>query len=158
MSADHARHEGLGRILAFTITAADVESAAAAYADWLGYSSEETGRVSPHLASHWGAPAMVGRRWARLRPPGDAEITVRLVEQAAVPGAPLLSHGWNAMEVLVVDPYELARTFEASPFRVVVPPRPERPVRPVRPDVRPMPVPSRPTRPMPRGGGGGRRG
>ena len=41
---------------------------------------------------------------------------------------------------------------------VVVPPRPERPVRPVRPDVRPMPVPSRPTRPMPRGGGGGRRG
>ena len=124
MSADHARHEGLGRILAFTITAADVESAAAAYVDWLGYSIEETGRVSPQLASHWGAPAMVGRRWARLRPPGDAEITVRLVEQAAVPGAPLLSHGWNAMEVLVVDPYELARTFEASPFRVVVPPRP----------------------------------
>jgi hypothetical protein len=39
-----------------------------------------------------------------------------------------------------------------GPPVVVVPPRPERPVRPVRPDVRPMPVPSRPTRPMPRGG------
>ena len=43
-----------------------------------------------------------------------------------------------------------------GPPVVVVPPRPERPVRPVRPDARPMPVPSRPSQPMPRGGGGRR--
>jgi hypothetical protein len=80
--------------------------------------------VPESLAHRWGAPAAAGRRWVVLRAPGPPSVVVRFIEQEPIGQAPLLGHGWNAMEVLVEDPYALARSFTGSPFRVVVAPRP----------------------------------
>jgi hypothetical protein len=115
---------GLLRIAAFTLTTSNLDATIDAYVRWLGYVHEDAGRVPGSLARGWGAPGVEGRRWARLRPPGPANVVVRFVEQALVAEAPLLGHGWNAVEILVEDPYALAHSFEGSPFRVVVPPRP----------------------------------
>ena len=115
---------GLLRIAAFTLTTGNLDATTDAYVRWLGYVHEDAGRVPAQLARSWGAPGVEGRRWALLRAPGPASVVVRFVEQAPVAEAPLLGHGWNAMEVLVEDPYELARSFDGSPFRVVVAPRP----------------------------------
>lgn len=121
---------GLQRIAAFTLTTGDLDATVAAYGRWLGYRCEEAGHVPAALACSWGAPAVAGRRWARLRPaePATAAASpgaeLRFVEQAPIAGAPLLGLGWNAVEVLVEDPYALANSFDGSPFRVVVAPRP----------------------------------
>ena len=115
---------GLQRIVGFTITAPDPVAAAEAYAQVFGWPVEAEGSVSRDEAFLWGAPATEGRRWLRLRPPGEPATWVRFVGQAAMPGQPLLSYGWNAMEVLVDDPYALARELEGTPFRVLIPPRP----------------------------------
>ena len=115
---------GLQRLVGFTITAPDPRAAAQAYGDVFGWPVEAEGTVSRDQAFLWGAPATEGRRWLRLRPPGEPCTWVRFVEQAAEPGLPFLSYGWNAMEVLVRDPYELARGLEGTPFRVLIPPRP----------------------------------
>lgn len=115
---------GLQRIVGFTITAPDPQTAAGAYGRVFGWPVEAEGTVSRDEAFLWGAPAAEGRRWLRLRPPGEPATWVRFVEQPAQAGLPLLSYGWNAMEVLVRDPYALARELEGTPFRVLIPPRP----------------------------------
>jgi len=116
---------GLQRIRAFTITAEDIEACARAYVEWFGYSMSELSTVPASVARLWGAPRVAGLPQVLLRPPGQSEVVVRLVQQSTVPGyAPLRTAGWNAMEVLVADPYELAVRLAGSPFRVVVPPRP----------------------------------
>jgi hypothetical protein len=115
---------GLQRIAAFTLTTGDLAATTAAYVRWLGYSLEDAGRVPASLAAAWGAPAVAGRRWAWLHPPGPPSVALRFVEQDPIAGAALLGHGWNAVEILVEDPYALARSFDGSPFRVVVAPRP----------------------------------
>ncbi len=119
-----ATPQGLLRIASFTLTTGDLDATVDAYARWLGYVRVEEGCVSASAAARWGAPAVAGHRWALMRAPGPPAATVRFVEQAPIPHAPLLAHGWNAMEVLVEDPYALARSFDGSPFRVVVAPRP----------------------------------
>lgn len=115
---------GLQRIVGFTITAPDPQAAAEAYTRVFGWPVEASGTVPHDEAFLWGAPAAEGRRWVRLRPPGEPATWVRFVEQPAQPGLPMLSYGWNAMEVLVRDPYGLARELEGTPFRVLIPPRP----------------------------------
>lgn len=120
-----AKHPpGLQRIVGFTITAADPVAAAEAYAEVFGWPVEAEGTVPSDEAFLWGAPAAEGKRWLRLRPPGEPRTWVRFIEQAAEPGLPFLSYGWNAMEVLVHDPYALARELEGTAFRVLIPPRP----------------------------------
>lgn len=119
-----ATRPGLQRISAFTLTTGSLDATTEAYVRWLGYVCDSTGYVPESLARRWGAPATAGRRWSQLRAPGAPAVAVRFVEQTPIEHAPLLGHGWNAMEVLVEDPYALARSFEGSPFRVVVEPRP----------------------------------
>jgi hypothetical protein len=77
-------------------------------------------------AEQWRTPNMTGRHYVELHVPASTGpgCFVRFVEQAPFPGMPLLGHGWNAMEVLCQNPYELAKDFAGSPFRVVIPPRP----------------------------------
>lgn len=118
--------EGLRRLAGFTITAADPVATAASYASQLGYVVTAEGAVTPVRAAQWGAPKMAGRRYIEMRVatstgPGSF---VRFVEQMPFSGMPLLGHGWNAMEVLCQNPYELAKDFEGGAFRVIIPPRP----------------------------------
>jgi len=117
---------GLNRLAGFTITVADPAAAAAHYVAYLGYLVCDEGVITPMKAEQWRTPSMVGRRYLELQVPASTSpgCFVRFVEQAPIPGMPLLGHGWNAMEVLCQNPYELAKDFAGSPFRVVIPPRP----------------------------------
>ena len=116
---------GLQRLVGFTIFTADVRATAAAYARWLDYVIAEQTIVSPLLARLWGCARLAGRSLALLHAPASPATLLRLVEMPVPPAAtPLLGHGWNAMEVLVQDPYALAVQLEGSPFRIVIPPRP----------------------------------
>jgi hypothetical protein len=116
---------GLRQLLAFTLTAPNVRSVAEAYARWLDYVIAEETTLSTALAAVWDCPALVGQRMILLHAASGTDTWLRLVEMpAASPPVPLLGHGWNAMEVLVQDPYQLARELQGSPFRVVIPPRP----------------------------------
>ena len=116
---------GLRRLVAFTLTTPDLQATAQAYRRWFDYLPAGEGTVSPALAAAWGAPALAGRGLLMLHASGAPDTLLRLVE---MPGATdrvaLPGHGWNAMEVLVRDPYSLARELEGSPFRVIIPPRP----------------------------------
>lgn len=117
---------GLNRLAGFTITTADPAAAAAHYVAHLGYLVCDEGIITPMKAEQWRTPSMVGRRYLELQVPASTGpgCFVRFVEQAPIPGTPLLGHGWNAMEVLCQNPYELAKDFAGSPFRVVIAPRP----------------------------------
>ncbi len=116
---------GLQRLLCCTLTAPDADQAAQCYVDWLGYRIIERAAVSVALAQHWDAPLTAGRRCVVLAAPTGRDATLRFIEQPpAPPDSPLLAQGWNAVEILVEDPYELARSLAGSPFKVVVPPRP----------------------------------
>ncbi|MFZ9904326.1 MAG: hypothetical protein ACO3GE_02895 [Steroidobacteraceae bacterium] len=117
---------GLQRLAGFTITSADPVAAAASYASQLGYVVRAEGTITPLTALQWGTPKMAGRHYVEMQVPASKGpgCFVRFVEQEAVSGMPRLGHGWNAMEVLCQSPYELAKDFEGSEFRVIIPPRP----------------------------------
>ena len=116
----------LNRLAGFTITAADPATAASHYVAHLGYVVCDQGIITSVKAEQWRTPNMTGRHYVELHVPASTgpDCFVRFVEQAPFPGMPLLGHGWNAMEVLCQNPYELAKDFAGSPFRVVIPPRP----------------------------------
>ena len=117
---------GLQRLLGFTLTCADPEAVAAEYLRHLGWYRLRSGRISAELSRHWSAPAVCGRQYVEVAasPHAGEKTFVRFVEQAPIEGLALLSHGWNAIEVLCEDPYSLAQSLNESPFRVVIPPRP----------------------------------
>jgi hypothetical protein len=116
----------LNRLAGFTITAADPATAASHYVAHLGYVVCDQGIITSVKAEQWRTPNMTGRHYVELHVPASTgpDCFVRFVEQAPFPGMPLLGHGWNAMEVLCQNPYELAKDFAGSPFRVVIPQRP----------------------------------
>lgn len=116
---------GLRRLSAFTLTTPDARGTAQAYQRWFEYVVAGEGTVSRALAAAWGAPALAGRGTLLLHARDAPETLLRLVETpGATDAVALPGHGWNAMEVLVRDPYALARELEGSPFRVIIPPRP----------------------------------
>lgn len=117
---------GLNRLAGFTITATDPIAAARHYVAHLGYVVFDQGIITPEKAEQWRTPNMTGRHYVELHVPASTGpgCFVRFIEQARFPGLPLLGHGWNAMEVLCQNPYELAKDFAGSPFKVVIPPRP----------------------------------
>lgn len=117
---------GLNRLAGFTITATDPIAAARHYVAHLGYVVFDQGIITPEQAEQWCTPNMTGRHYVELHVPASTRpgCFVRFIEQAPFPGLPLLGHGWNAMEVLCQNPYELAKDFAGSPFKVVIPPRP----------------------------------
>lgn len=116
----------LNRLTGFTITAADPVATAASYAAHLGYIVRDEGIITAVTAGQWRTPNMTGRRYVEMQVPASTGpgCFVRFIEQMPHPGLPLLGHGWNAMEVLCQNPYELAKDFAGSAFRVVIPPRP----------------------------------
>lgn len=117
----------LSAIVAVTLSVPDLSAAEQAYARWLDYRTVEQGFVSHDAASAWGAPLAAGRPYAVMQPASGAQVFLRLVQSPPTPGYEVMkTHGWNANEILVMDPDALAERFSApdSPFRVIGPPRP----------------------------------
>jgi catechol 2,3-dioxygenase-like lactoylglutathione lyase family enzyme len=114
----------LSAIVAVTLLVPDVDAAAGAWQRTLGYETVERGQVLQETAGLWGAPALAGRDFALLQPASGEPVYVRMVESGAAPGPAMRSLGWNATEILVADPAQLAPRLERTPFHVIGPPAP----------------------------------
>ena len=114
----------LKEILIITITMANLNGVEVAYRDYLGYELIEDAAVTAELAALWNAPAMAGQPSMILQPSGGAPVYLRFVEDEPTPDyAPMTSWGWNATEILVANPDELAERLADSPFKVIGPPK-----------------------------------
>lgn len=125
----------LSLILIITVGTPDVEATERAYSQWLDYTVESRGEVSSDLAAVWNAPNMAGRDFVLMQPKSKEEIFLRFVQVDALDGyVPMKTFGWNAIELLVQDPDDLAAKFAkaGAPFKIVGPPRPLGPNSPVR--------------------------
>lgn len=105
-----------------TLSVSDLTEAECAYVDWLGYQRVERGLIENTLAQCWGTSLLEGSPYALLRSAGGPEVVLRLIERPITPGfAPLRTHGWNANEMLALDPVALERRLRKpdSPFEVI---------------------------------------
>lgn len=111
-------------VLAVTISAEDPTAAARAYVDSFGYVVEEETEVSTAMAQVWDTPAMTGRAVIALQPNSGADFRLRFIAADPVPSyRPMRSRGWNAIELLVQDPDEMAERLRKSAFAVIGEPR-----------------------------------
>lgn len=114
----------LDAIIAVTLAAPDLGATQRAYETQLGYHVVEHATVSRTLARGWGAKAMRGRDYVLMQPASGEPVYLRIVDADEAPGyAPLKTFGWNANEILVEDPVELAPLLKA-PFKIIGEPRP----------------------------------
>ncbi len=115
----------LDAIVAVTLSAPDLGATERAYATQLGYKVVERAQVSRSLAAGWGARAMKGRDYVLMQPASGEPVYLRIVDADEPPPAfaPLRTFGWNANEILVEDPVELAPLLK-EPFRIIGEPRP----------------------------------
>ncbi len=111
-------------ILIVTISASNLSAVENAYRDYLGYKVVERGSVSKELAGVWGAPATAGRAYLLMQPESGEKVYLRFVQSDPTEGyAPMSTFGWNATEILVKDPDDLAKKLANSPFQIIGPPR-----------------------------------
>lgn len=95
-----------------------------AWQQGLDYRTAVHAEVSTELARAWDAPAMAGQPYVLMRPASGAGTLVRLIEAPAgteVP-EPYMTHGWNALELLAMDPDALEQSLPEAGFRVIGPP------------------------------------
>ena len=114
-------------LVILTFSAPDLARVEEAYSTSLQYEVVERGRVDGGLAAAWDAPKMRGREFILMQPASKAPYFLRFVQSETIEGyVPMQTFGWNAAELLVKDPDELARRFRAqdSIFRIVGEPRP----------------------------------
>ena len=110
----------LRRIRIATVGAPNVDDIEAWYTEWLSYQVVHKGAVSSALANSWGAPDNAGRKELVLAPENGGDVYIRAVEIDPVPEyKPMTSFGWNSIEIIVDDVYELAKQIEGSPFEVI---------------------------------------
>ena len=108
---------------AATVTVSDLSRSIDLYSRFFDYSVLETGEISDALAESWGTPNSAGASYAVMQPSSGAEIYLRFIEQAAVPGFKALrSYGWNAIEICVQDVMAANARMQDSPFEIIGPP------------------------------------
>lgn len=115
----------LEAILVVTLVVGRLEPVERAYVEELGYRVVERGTVGAELAEHWASPAVGGSRQLLLQAASGAPTWLRVIERPhGASHEALKTHGWNANEILVEDPYALAAQFAdpASSFKVIGPP------------------------------------
>ena len=114
----------LKTIVIVTITVLNLGSIESAYQQEFSYKTVEQGSVSGELAEVWAAPNMEGRDYLIMQADSDSEVYLRFVELPGVQGyAPMTTHGWNATELLVEDPDQLASQLVDSAFVTIGPPK-----------------------------------
>ena len=123
----------LKRIKMATVGVPDLTAAQAWYEHWLDYRLVERGVISRALAASWATPAMTGRPYVTLSPANGADVFVRLTEIDSVPNyKPLMSYGWNAIEITVQDADALQQRIETGATRIIGEARPLAPGSPLR--------------------------
>ena len=94
----------------------DLAGEVAAWRDYLGYEVLQQGELDAALCAAWDTPADAGAPYALLQPPTGIT-AIRFVQTAQREGYwPPVTWGWNATEILVEDPDELAARLDGSPF------------------------------------------
>ncbi|MGH8248369.1 MAG: hypothetical protein ACREUU_18275 [Gammaproteobacteria bacterium] len=111
-------------ILIVTIATSNLAVAESAYREDLGYEAVARGKLEAALAESWGAPRSAGSRYLLMRPASGMPVYLRFIEStSAGENMPHATEGWNAAEMLVADPDELAeRLADSKHFQIVGPP------------------------------------
>lgn len=108
-----------------TFTASDLRQVAQQYDRWLDYKVRERGRVPRTLAASWGAPRAAGRAYILMSPDAAPDVFIRVVRAPAARAyRPMMSFGWNAIEIIVDNPDALRERLRGSPFEVIGEPAP----------------------------------
>lgn len=109
---------------AATLTVSDLEHSKSLYCDWLDYDCVENGVVSQDLAASWGTPKTAGQSYAVLQPSSEADVFIRLIEQASISDyEPLRTYGWAAIEICNQNTLKVNSRMERSPFEIIGPPK-----------------------------------
>jgi len=122
-------------IVIITMTAPDLSSMEQAYSSSLNYAVVDRGQVSGELATVWDAPRMTGREYLLMQPESEAPFYLRFVQGDSIDGyGAMKTFGWNATEILVQDPDDLARRMreEHAAFEIIGEPRPLSATSPIR--------------------------
>jgi hypothetical protein len=115
----------LKSILIVTFVVRQITAVEPVYRQQLHYRTVAEGSVTPELVQAWDTPGMSGRRFVLMQPASGAEVYLRFIEGSAMAqeSAALTTHGWNAAELLVTDPDQLAFQLRQSAFEVIGPPK-----------------------------------
>ncbi|GBF56586.1 hypothetical protein PbB2_00243 [Candidatus Phycosocius bacilliformis] len=109
---------------AATLTVKDLDRSEALYRDWLFYRTVEKGVLAADLAASWGATGSAGLPYAVMQPESGAEIYLRLIQDEPHPDYEALkTYGWAAIEICVEDVLKVHERMQASPFKIIGPPR-----------------------------------
>jgi alkylated DNA nucleotide flippase Atl1 len=112
----------LGPARTGTLVCNAFDKTVAAYVDHLSMSVAESGAISQAQADLWGAPRLVGNRYAVLQ--SETSIAwIRVVEDTETAAAiTFKQQGWMSLEVVVADVNRLAEELVGSDFELFRPP------------------------------------
>ncbi len=116
--ANRPQMKRLHEISIVTHCVTDLDAEIDTWSRYLGYALKARGNLPDDLCSVWNAAAETGRPYAIMAPANDSPVYIRFVETAERTGYwPPVTWGWNATEILVQDPDELAQQLEGSPIK-----------------------------------------
>ena len=94
-----------------------LDVAESAWSSVPGYATVERGRLTQALCAAWNTPAAVGQSYCLMQPASGEPVYLRFVETGERGHAPPATWGWNATELLVTDPDDLAVRLRGTGFR-----------------------------------------
>ncbi|MCU0881891.1 MAG: hypothetical protein MUF14_04395 [Hyphomonadaceae bacterium] len=108
---------------AATLIVSDLAEARERYCGLLEHVVVDEAPLDARLAAAWGAPASAGAPMLTLAPASGAEIFIRLIQQAPVPGFKAqTTYGWQAVELCVTDVLAVNERVKSSRFKIIGPP------------------------------------
>ena len=113
----------LKTLVMVTLLATDLKETARAYHDHFGYRILSSGKIDSLCAEQSGYESMDGQNYIIMLPPqGEPEVMLRFVKGAKPGYKPMLTSGWNAIELLARDPERLSEDLIHSAFEIIGPP------------------------------------
>jgi catechol 2,3-dioxygenase-like lactoylglutathione lyase family enzyme len=107
----------LREIRIVTHCVADLEHEISVWREYLGYRLLTEGTLSAELCAAWGTEQEENKAFAIMQPASGAQVYMRFIATGNRPGYwPPVTWGWNATEILVTDPDELASLLDGSPI------------------------------------------
>lgn len=95
----------------------DIDAEINVWAEYLGYQLCAQGKLSRELCTVWGTIKEIDTPYAYMQPASGAPVYMRFIETGKRPGYwPPVTWGWNATEILVEDPDQLAKQLTGSPI------------------------------------------